>query len=433
MPEQGHPERAAIATGQLESLRTLLAELIPANRFYTRKLQNAGLGFDVASLEDFSHRFPFTTKDELVQDQLSHPPFGTNLTYSLNSYTRFHQTSGTTGHPLRWLDTPDSWDAMVENWTDVYRAANITQGDRVYFAFSFGPFVGFWMAFESAERMGCLCIPGGGLSSGARLRALLDNSATALCCTPTYAIRLGEVAADENINLSKSSVRVIIVAGEPGGSIPATRKRIERLWPGARVFDHHGMTEVGPVTYECPALPGVLHVIERGYIADIVEPATAQSVKQGHAGELILTSLGRIASPLLRYRTGDLVKVRTGECACGRHELALEGGILGRVDDMVIVRGVNVHPSAVEGIIRSIDGIAEYQVRLTRNGPMTEMRLVIEPTTDCPNADNLSTQLGHAFENTLSLRVPVEIVPANSLPRFEMKAKRWVRDVELNS
>ena len=194
------------------------------------------------------------------------PPFGTNLTYPLTCYTRFHQTSGTTGQPLRWLDTPASWEAMVENWMDVFRAATIGAADRVYFAFSFGPFIGFWMAFESAERLGCLCLPGGGLSSVARIRAILENAATALCCTPTYAIRLGEVAAEEGIDLAESNVRRIIVAGEPGGSIPATRRHIEQLWPGARVFDHHGMTEVGPVTYECPVVPGVLHVIERGHI-----------------------------------------------------------------------------------------------------------------------------------------------------------------------
>jgi len=433
MPSQGHVERAALEAGQLENLRALLTELIPANRFYTRKLQGAGLGFDVASLADFSQRYPFTTKDELVGDQAAHPPYGTNLTYSLLNYTRFHQTSGTTGQPMRWLDTPASWDWMVENWMEVYRAAGIDQGDRVYFAFSFGPFIGFWMAFESAERLGCLCLPGGGLGSGARLRAILDNSATVLCCTPTYAIRLGEVAAQERIDLAQSRVRTIIVAGEPGGSIPATRRRIGQLWPGARVFDHHGMTEVGPVTYECPALPGVLHVIEQGYLAEIVEPATGQPVPPGQAGELVLTPLGRVASPLLRYRTGDLVKrgVRKAEdgmpCTCGRHELALEGGILGRVDDMVIVRGVNVHPGAIEGIVRGISGIAEYQVRLTTKGPMTEMRVAIETGSGGPSPRVLADQLSREFENTLSLRVPIEIVPANSLPRFEMKANRWVR------
>lgn len=274
------------------------------------------------------------------------------------------------------------------------------------------------------------------MSTGARLRAILDNAATVLCCTPTYAIRLGEVALEEGVDLTRSKVRSIVVAGEPGGSIPATRGRIEALWPGAHVFDHHGMTEVGPVTYECPVVPGVLHVIEPGYLAEIVVPDTGDPVPPGHAGELILTPLGRTASPLLRYRTGDLVKGRMQNaerrsgglaCACGRHDLALEGGVLGRVDDMVIVRGVNVHPSAVEGIVRSVRGIAEYQVSLSRRGPMTEIRLRVEAASDCARPQDLPLQLGQAFETALSLRVPVEIVAAGSLPRFEMKAKRWIR------
>ena len=301
----------------MEQLRSLVTELFPANAFYTRKLEDVGITFDVASLEDFSARFPFTTKAELVADQRAHPPYGTNLTYPLASYTRFHQTSGTTGTPLRWLDTPESWDCILEYWAEVFRAAGVKAGDRVCFAFSFGPFLGFWMAFESAERLGCLCIPTGGMGSTARLKVILDNAATVLCCTPTYALRLGEVAAETGVDLKRSAVRRIIVAGEPGGSIPATRARIEQLWPGARVFDHHGMTEVGPVTYECPAQPGVLHVIEAGYIAEIVEPTSGKPVAPGQVGELVLTTLGRVASPLLRYRTGDLVKrgVRSAEFA----------------------------------------------------------------------------------------------------------------------
>jgi len=439
--------RAALQEAQLEQLRYLLTELFPGNAFYTRKLEDVGVTFDVASLEDFSARFPFTTKSELVADQAAHPPYGTNLTYPLNTYTRFHQTSGTTGAPLRWLDTAESWDCILEYWAEVFRAAGVGVGDRVCFAFSFGPFLGFWMAFESAERLGCLCIPTGGLSSAARLKVILENEASVLCCTPTYAIRLGEVAEQNGVNLKQSHVRRIIVAGEPGGSIPATRARIEALWPGARVCDHHGMTEVGPVTYECPARPGVLHVIEAGYYAEIVEPATGKPVRPGESGELILTTLGRVASPLLRYRTGDLVKRGAGSaerppsavsplrrtggtelCACGSHELALEGGVLGRVDDMVIVRGVNVYPGAVEEILRSVGGVAEYEVKVIQQSSMTELQVTIEPEATCANTGSLVAKIQAAMETALSLRVPVALAEPGSLPRFEMKARRWLRE-----
>lgn len=426
------PSRADIAADQLEQLRGLLTELFPANAFYTRKLEDAGVTFDVASLADFSRRFPFTTKAELVADQQAHPPFGTNLTFPLPTYTRFHQTSGTTGTPLRWLDTPESWAWLLEHWTRVFTTAGVTAADRVCFAFSFGPFLGFWMAFESAQQLGCLCLPTGGMSSAARLRLILDNGVTVLCCTPTYALRLGEVAREEGLDLSRSCVRRILVAGEPGGSLPAVRARIESLWPGAQVRDHHGMTEVGPVTYECPARPGVLHVMEPGYYAEVIEPATGKPFAPGGTGELVLTPLGRIASPLLRYRTGDLVRpVTAAPCACGTHELALEGGILGRTDDMVIVRGVNVYPAAVEEILRAAGGVAEYQVTVTTRGPLTELELAIEPAADAGDAAALVRRISSALETALGLRIPVHPVPAGSLPRFEMKARRWHREGKL--
>jgi phenylacetate-CoA ligase len=429
MGEASYSSRAAIASGQLEQLRALVTELFPGNKFYANKLNAVGITFDIASLEDFSARFPFTTKRELVSDQLANPPFGTNLTYPLENYTRFHQTSGTTGAPLRWLDTPESWEVMVEGWAEILRAAGARAGDRVYFAFSFGPFIGFWLAFESAAKIGCLCVPGGGLSSAARLRAIIDNQIDIVCCTPTYALRLAEVAREEKIDLRAGRVRLLVVAGEPGGSIPTVRARLEESWPGAKVFDHHGMTEVGPVTYECPKRPGVLHVMESAFYAEVIDFEASKPAGPGVAGELVLTTLGRIASPLLRYRTGDLVKSQaTGTpCACGRVEMALEGGILGRTDDMVVVRGVNVYPSAVDEIVRKEDDVVEYRVELSMDRAMPEISLQIEPVPQCRDVAALIRNLERHFETFLALRVPITTVPSGTLPRFEMKSRRWIR------
>jgi phenylacetate-CoA ligase len=434
MPDTRFPNRAVIAASQLEQLRSLVAELFPGNHFYAQKLNSAGITFDIASLADFSERFPFTTKNEIVQDQKTNPPFGTNLTYPVERYTRYHQTSGTAGLPLRWLDTAESWDWMVESWTEILRVAGARGGDRAYFAFSFGPFIGFWLAFEAATRLGCLCIPGGGLSSAARLRAILDMRTNLLFCTPTYAIRLAEAAAEEKMDLSTSPVRTLVVAGEPGGSIPAVRARLSRLWPGARIFDHHGMTETGPVTYECPAQPGVLHVIESAYYAEVIEPGGKKAVALGQTGELVLTTLGRTGSPLLRYRTGDLVSSGTpgGDaeprpCVCGRYELALQGGILGRTDDMVVVRGVNVYPSAVEDLIRAAGGVAEYRVEISKVRALAELSVQVEPEPACTDAARLVKALEKSFEAALSLRVSITLVPVGTLPRPEMKSRRWVR------
>jgi phenylacetate-CoA ligase len=237
--------RSELELGQLGRLRDLMRALLPANAFYAAKLGGAYDGAEVSSLEDYVRRVPFTIKQEIADDQRAHPPYGTNLTFPLARYTRFHQTSGTTGRPLRWLDTDESWEAMLEGWMEVFRAAGVGVGDRILFAFTFGPFIGFWMAFEAARRLGCLCLPGGGLTSAARLRMMLENDVTVLCCTPTYAARLAEVAVEEAIQLADTQVRVMVVAGEPGGSVPGVRARLERLWGRARVFDHHGMTEVG--------------------------------------------------------------------------------------------------------------------------------------------------------------------------------------------
>jgi phenylacetate-CoA ligase len=315
---------------------------------------------------------------------------------------------------------------MLDNWERVHRAAGTTKEDRIFFAFSFGPFLGFWTAFESALRIGCLTLPGGGMTSHARLRTIIELKATVLCCTPTYAIRLAEVAAEENIDLRDSPVKTLSVAGEPGGSIPAVRQELQKLWPGARVYDHHGMTEVGPVSYEDPEHPCTLRVMENAYLAEVIDPATLKPVVPGATGELVLTTLGRTGSPMLRYRTGDLVK--PSQLPGENHFLALEGGILGRVDDMAVVRGVNVYPGAVEEIIRRVGGVVEYRVHVTRARAMTELAIEVEPAADVSDAAGLARRVEQALQSSLTLRIPVRAVASGALHRFEMKARRWIQE-----
>jgi phenylacetate-CoA ligase len=422
------PDRASLERHQ-QALLARLAEVVDAgNRFYRAKLSGIPLADSARDLALFRTRVPFTTKDELQRDQQSHPPYGSNLSFPLPQYVRCHQTSGSSGTPIRWLDTPESWAWMLGNWRRVLEAAGIAPGDRIYFAFSFGPFLGFWTAFEAATQLGCLVLPGGGQTSAARLRTILDQQVTGLCCTPTYALHLAEVAAREGISLERSPVRSLIVAGEPGGSIPATRRRIETLWPGATVFDHHGMTEVGPVSYPCPRRPGTLHIIESSYIAEVVDPQTGVAVPPGSAGELVLTTLGRTGSPLLRYRTHDLVHPEPPTlCQCGTPELALPGGILGRTDDMVVVRGVNVYPNTVEEAVRRTGDIAEYQVTVLQSATLPGLRIRLEPEPSQQNPGALGARLQKELQDTLSLRVEVEVVPPGTLPRFELKARRWHR------
>lgn len=415
--------REQIRADQLTKLRALITELIPRNRFYTARLQSAGITPTIDSLETFSAKMPFTTKQDLVDDQLANPPYGSTLTYPVERYTRYTQTSGTTRKPIRWLDTTESWNWMISTWDRVFEAAGVTHEDRVLFTFSFGPFLGFWLAYDSAVKRGCLVLPGGGLGSEARLRMLIDNEATVLCCTPTYAIRLAESALELNIDLSRAKIRRVIVAGEAGGSIPATRARISELWNGARVIDHHGMTEVGAVSYQSPTRDDWIHIIEASYIAQVIDPQSGEAAKPDEVGELVLTNLGRCGSPLLRYRTGDLVRPIWTE----RGDMALQGGILGRADDMVVVRSVNVFPSAVEEVMRSHAQVAEYRVEIIVNRSMNELRMSVEFTPDCLAAQALAPQIERELHAALSLRVPITVVPTGTLPRFEMKAKRWVK------
>ncbi len=414
--------RDELAALQLSKLRAGVAELLATNPFYARKL--AGLDpHDLRGLGDL-RRLPFTAKRELTEDQLAHPPFGTNLTYPLSRYVRLHHTSGTTGKPLRVLDTEESWQWWSRCWGQVYRAAGVTSEDRIYFCFGFGPFIGFWSAFEGARAIGALAISGGGQTTVERVRGVRELGATVILSTPTYALRMAEVAREEGIDLASSAVRVTIHAGEPGASIPETRRRIEEAF-GARAYDHTGASEVGATGFSCEARDSV-HVIESEFIVEVLDPATGEPVRDGAEGELVLTNLGRWGQPALRYRTGDRVRPAHGRCACGRTFVRLMGGILGRVDDMVTVRGVNVFPSALEGILRRFPEVAEFQIEAYQERGMDELRLRVElrEGVDAPEVCRRISERVHA---DLSLRCGVDAVPAGTLPRFELKARRLVR------
>jgi phenylacetate-CoA ligase len=418
-------DRNAIEARQGRRLSELLAAVHGRNPFYTRKLTEAGITAGSALRADLP-ALPFTTKAELVADQQAHPPWGTALTEPLGRYTRYCQTSSTTGTPLRWIDTTESWQWALECWKAVYRGARVGPGDRVFFPFSFGPFLGFWTAFDAGAQMGLHCVPGGGMSSHVRLAMIDAVGATVVCCTPTYALRLAEVAAEGgHPPLTANTVRVLIVAGEPGGSIPATRARIEQSW-GARVIDHYGLTEVGPISFECWDAPGFLHLNEAEYICEVVDPATGAARADGETGELVVTNLGRTASPVIRYRTGDIVVRRSEPCVCGRTWARLEGGILARADDMVNIRGVNVYPASIESVVRGFAEVVEFRSTVSRHGAMRALDLDIELAPTVADGAGVAARVSQQLREALGLTVPVHVAAAGSLPRFEMKARRFV-------
>lgn len=396
-----------------------LSRLRERNAFYRKKLEAVSL--PLRSLDDLLE-LPFTTKSELVEDQQTHPPYGTNLTEPVESYTRIHATSGTTGHRLKCLDTNESWAWFTYCWQEIYRAIGIGAKDRVFAAFGFGPFVGFWAGFEAAQQIGALAIPAGAQSSEQRLSWLIETDATVILSTPTYALRLIEVARDKGIDLARSSVRHTINAGEPGANVSAIREQIESAW-GARCWDHAGMSEMGAWGYQCPKDEG-LHLLESEFLAEVRDVTSGEPVAEGETGELVLTNLGRWAMPALRYRTGDTVRLKSTPCSCGSPFIRFPGGVLGRADDMFQVKGVNIYPSAVESIIREHREVVEYQVVVSKNRQMWELNVELEVA---PGADpaEVRENVTQALDNRLGIRNAVEIVPTGALPRYELKARRF--------
>jgi phenylacetate-CoA ligase len=406
-------DRDALGALQLEKLNRLLAEVLAHNEFYQRKF--SGCAGQLKSLDDLAS-LPQTTKEDL-QPAVGDEPFAANRTYPIDQYIRCHQTSGTRGRPLVVLDTADDWRWWIDGWQYVLDAAEITARDRALLAFSFGPFIGFWSAFDALAARGALAIPGGGLGSLARIELIRYAGVTTLLCTPTYALRLDEVAEEHNINLHDLSVEKIIVAGEPGGSVPSIRQRIEEAW-NARVIDHGGATEIGPWGFADAEGIG-LHVNEAEFVAEFVSLETGQSAQDGELAHLILTTLGRTGAPAIRYRTGDLVRPRW-LTDCPTRFVLLEGGILGRGDDMMIIRGMNVYPTAIEQILRSFPEVVEYRMTARKRGALDELVVEVEDHLQQPD------RIAHELQLKLGLKFDVRCVTAMSLPRYEGKGQRFI-------
>ncbi len=393
---------------QLPRFAAMLDLVLRSNPFWQRHLGGVS---PPRGPDDFS-RLPLSSNRDLSLDVSQHPPYGSNLTQPLHAYCRYHQTSGTVGRPLAVLDTPASWTWWLDCWDAVLNAAGLTSDDRAFFAFSFAPFIGFWSAFEAVSRRGTLAIPGGGASTERRLRMVHEMHCTALFSTPTYALRMAAAAESVGIHLAAGPVRRLILAGEPGGSVPATRRRIEDAW-GASVFDHAGASEVGAYGIPCPRGRGVF-VNEDEFIAEFLPVRGGGPVAEGDTCQLVITNLGRSCCPVIRYRTGDLVRPRRLP-----EGLLLKGGILGRGDHMMLVRGVNLHPTAIEEAVRRVHATAEFRITVESAGELDEARVEVEASSAACHA------IGHDLRNIFGVRIEVEPVPRGTLPHWEAKARRF--------
>jgi len=329
---------------------------------------------------------------------------------------------------LRILDSWRDWEWVSEAWCYGLYGFGVRETDIVFFAYGYGNFIGFWAAHYASERLGALTLPSGGMSSKERIKMIIDMDATVLVCTPTYAIRLAQVAAEMGINLAKDSkIKLLIHAGEPGANIPGTKKMLADAW-GAKVGDFPGMSETGgSIAYECSEQCGGVHILEDHYIQEVIDPDTTKSLGYGQKGELVLTSFGRSALPVIRYRTGDLVeRVESNYCSCGRTFDLYKGGILGRADDMKHVKGVNIFPSAVESIIREFKKVNEFQIIIYTERDIDQIKVKIEPLPgyDRSGYQHLQVAILEQLYEAHHLTFGVEIVDPGTLPQYELKSRR---------
>ena len=423
--------REQLAELQLAKLRAQCEWAAARSPWYRRRF--AAEGFEPSTLRslDDLRRVPMLTREDWMTSQDAAPPYGELPAIGADGAIRVHTTSGTTGRgPLRAIDSRKDWAWIAEMWCYAIWGCGVRPADTAYVAFGYGSFIGFWGLHYAMEKVGALTVPGGAQSTEARVRHIVEFEATVVASTPTYALRLAQEAAQLGIDLRSSAVSRLILSGEPAGSIPQTKALIEDQW-GAKAFDTAGMTEIGTImVFECEHQPGGTHLIEDQLIEEVIDPVSLAPVGFGERGERVVTSFGRGAIPLLRYRTGDLVcRVPASKCSCGRGFDLYDGGILGRVDDMKIVRGTNVYPRAIEAIVREFPEVEEFQTVITHEGIRDEITLRVECNQSCGDArwdvlsDDLHARLALAHEG---LNFRIERAGSGELPRFELKAKRTV-------
>jgi len=415
---------------QLSLFKRKMQYVYDSSPMYRRKYDQVGIKpDDIGSLEDIL-RVPFTEKEDLRESQERHPPWGDFVCIPPEEGVRVFQTTGTTGVPVKVILNNNDWEKhFYRQFMHFMKGYGITSRDRLYVPFNYGLHIAWWGLQTAFERAGVMIIPGGGISTENRIIAMLEYKATVICGTPTYMLYLGETAHKMGISLQDSPIRILIVAGEPGANVPATKRTLEKMW-GADCYDDIGSSEISNFGFECTQQKGT-HVIESMFYAESIDPETLQPAADGEVGELVITNLITESMPLIRFRIKDLVRFDRSTCDCGRSFLRLDGGILGRSDDMFQFAGINIFPSALENFIREMAEFSdEYQIYVPKQGSGNPLLIKVEP-----DGKDVSPEALHVAKQRLIDRVKlnmtitpmVEIVDMGELPRFEAKAKRVYR------
>lgn len=418
--------RERLLEEQSRRLRDQIARIARDSRFYRERFAELGLEpGDIRGVSELE-ALPFTRKADVAQAIAAAPPWGSHLAVPPEQVVRAHFSSGTTARP-----TPGCWTAVdLERWSDLYARLAYSHGVRAHDVFqclfTLSWFVGGLGAMAGNTRIGAACIPAGSGDSERQIETLFDFGTTVVCGTPSYIAHLAEVGRRLGRDLRASSVRTILLGGEPGAGVPATRTRLEELW-AAKCYDGYGSLEFQPIGWDCAAQAGP-HLVEDFAIAEVVDAESGAAVPDGSPGVLVLTHLDKEACPLIRWWTGDVVVRDAAPCACGRTHARLPGGVRGRADDVLVIRGVKVFATAVEEVARATPGTTgEYLIVLDEAvrdaaGFLTGFKLRVEALPDAP--PKLAERLQATIRARLQVRALIEVVPPESLPRSTHKARR---------
>ncbi len=414
---------------QLQKFRRIFKWAYENSRFHRRLYQEAGIKpEDIRSFDDIRH-VPTVEKSMMRPIQRKDPfPYGDALCVPLEDVTEFRQTSGTTGQPVYQPDTWADWEWWAECWAYILWAQGYRPTDRVFIPFGYNVFVAFWAGHYGAEKIGCEVVPGGVLDTKARILKIQELRPTAMMATPTYVLGMADTARNKmGLDPSKMTINKITCAGEPGASIPSTKRRMEEAW-GAKVYDHAGATEIGAWSYECTAQPGGLHVNEGFFLVEIIDLDTGQPIEEpGRQGKMVITALDRIAQPCIRFDSKDIIQWAEEPCECGRTFRLIKGGVIGRADDITKVKGVLLAPSAIEEVVRSIKGLGdEYEVIVDKKGDVDQITLKIEllPGYEAER-ERVEAELKDQLRVKTNLGYRLEFHEYGSLPRYEVKARRF--------
>ncbi|MEJ2726052.1 MAG: AMP-binding protein [Deltaproteobacteria bacterium] len=414
---------------QVKKFKKIFEWAYTHSKFHRSLYDEAGIKpDDVRSFEDV-RRVPTVEKSMMRDIQRKDPfPYGDALCVPIEEVSNFRQTSGTTGQPVYQPDTWQDWEWWAECWSFILWAQGYRPTDRVFVPFGYNIFVAFWAGHYAAEKIGAEVVPGGVLDTQARILKIQELRCTAMMATPTYVLGMADTAKSKmGIDPAGLTIKKITCAGEPGASIPTTKKRMEEAW-GAKVYDHAGATEIGAWSYECDEQPGGLHVNEAFFLVEIQDPETGEYIEEpGRRGKMIITALDRFAQPCVRFDSKDVIEWSEEPCPCGRTFRVIKGGVIGRADDITKVKGVLLSPSAIEEVVRGIQGLSdEFEVVVDKVGDIDRITLKIEILKGREGErQRMEGELKDQLRLKTNLGYVLEFHDHGTLPRYDVKAKRF--------